>query len=620
MQKHDKVKAQLDKSQASLAKYKSQGNNYDDLNGKLRELQTIHEQSKAKRLADIQALEKQLRNIEGEKLSSDQSAKRLKALLREKDDEVRKLEANLKAQNEEMTARAESEEREARNTIEALQRGSSEEVESLRTRMWELEVALSQNEGELQESQSQVTALHRAGFRLAKSLSDAVDASEDRRLACDLAKIETRRWKAVVEQSREEERSQRMELDGLRAEKQTWRDQEDWLWDEIDSLRRMISNHAGNWQEDAAAARNECEVEDNVASSFKEVEAAQISINLQIDQMLLDDERGRTSTLERDLRNNQEELLRSLEQAKSAVATQEQSREMLEKAELRISRLDLDLRAMVEEAGSRKKEVMEMRRHDEDQKRELEALQKENRRLEDVHRSHAAQLSHLSIREEAWTAERAELLDSLYEAAAVRDAFDKLQHQMSILAGRSELFEEEASQLAAINAELASHTNPNQKIVYLDRIRRDLSEKREECIELRVERDEQRERADRLEEEVRMYRSVEVTLEERPRAKFTRVERIPSASLSASNKVPLSKSNRVLKDSRSSTMNTYDHEGQLRGKKEDTLLMKHPHLRRGHGDLQHQKAPSTSLDDDESGENTGEEGELTLQDLERNRA
>lgn len=617
MQKHDKVKAQLDKTQSSLSKYKSQGNNYEHLTAKLQELQAIHEESKAKRLADVQALEKQLRQVEGDKLTSDKVVARLKEQLRGKEEEIRRSNIEADQQIEELTQKFRREEEKARKTIEALKSGSSQEVETLRTRVSDLQDALADVEDQHEETESQVAGLQRTGLQLARHMNSAIDANEVRRLASHLVRIETRRWKSVAEQSQAEGRAQMKELDELEAEREAWRNQEVQLLQDVESLRRALyQDNSEEERFDTAAVDSE---EDEMA--LLRVRSVQADIDSQIDRMQLDDERQRAESFKEELAVAHEHLLASMVDAHASKTSYEQSRKTLEEVQARNEHLGSDLKRLTEEEDAKTKEVKELRRIDEARQSEIEVLRKENRRLEEVQKSHTTRLSHLAMREEAWLTERAELLESLSEAAAVRVAFDKLQHQMSILAGRSELFEEEAAQLAALNAELASHTNPNQKIVYLDRIRRELDEKRGEVVELRVERDELREKADRLEEEVRVFRSVEVGLDERPRAKFTRVGRVPSASLRASESVKetskaasLAKSSRVMKESTSSAINTI--EGQGREKKEDTLLLKHPHLRRGAGAPRKHVAQASTLNGDDDEEANGEEeGELTLQDL-----
>lgn len=56
------------------------------------------------------------------------------------------------------------------------------------------------------------------------------------------------------------------------------------------------------------------------------------------------------------------------------------------------------------------------------------------------------------------------------------DAYKRLHEEVEALVQRNELVEREAENMSRFNAEILGHTNPNQKIHYLDRIRRDLAE------------------------------------------------------------------------------------------------------------------------------------------------
>ena len=49
-------------------------------------------------------------------------------------------------------------------------------------------------------------------------------------------------------------------------------------------------------------------------------------------------------------------------------------------------------------------------------------------------------------------------------------------NEVNALVDRNELAEEEAQKLSKFNAELLSHKNPAQKILYVDRIRQELAD------------------------------------------------------------------------------------------------------------------------------------------------
>ena len=64
----------------------------------------------------------------------------------------------------------------------------------------------------------------------------------------------------------------------------------------------------------------------------------------------------------------------------------------------------------------------------------------------------------------------------LADAERYREAYQNLVDEVGVLAARNELAESEAHRLSRFNAEILGHTNPAQRIVYLDRVRRELAE------------------------------------------------------------------------------------------------------------------------------------------------
>ena len=74
----------------------------------------------------------------------------------------------------------------------------------------------------------------------------------------------------------------------------------------------------------------------------------------------------------------------------------------------------------------------------------------------------------------------------LSDAERYRDAYHKLLDEVGVLAARNQLAESEANRLSQFNAEILGHTNPAQRIVYLDRVRRELAETKQ--VRLRYSR------------------------------------------------------------------------------------------------------------------------------------
>ena len=64
----------------------------------------------------------------------------------------------------------------------------------------------------------------------------------------------------------------------------------------------------------------------------------------------------------------------------------------------------------------------------------------------------------------------------LTDAERYREAYHKVLDEVGVLAARNQLAESEANRLSQFNAEILAHNNPAQRIVYLDRVRRELAE------------------------------------------------------------------------------------------------------------------------------------------------
>src|SRR5579863_3802633 len=64
----------------------------------------------------------------------------------------------------------------------------------------------------------------------------------------------------------------------------------------------------------------------------------------------------------------------------------------------------------------------------------------------------------------------------LTDAERYRGAYHNLVDEVGVLVARNQLAESEANKLSQFNAEILAHNNPAQRIVYLDRVRRELAE------------------------------------------------------------------------------------------------------------------------------------------------
>ncbi|KZW00268.1 hypothetical protein EXIGLDRAFT_761881 [Exidia glandulosa HHB12029] len=146
------------------------------------------------------------------------------------------------------------------------------------------------------------------------------------------------------------------------------------------------------------------------------------------------------------------------------------------------------------------------------------------------------------MREEALQAEVDGLRDALAATAPYEQLFTDAVHTLKEAAARNALAEAETERLSRFNAEIISHANPQNRIFYLDRIRRQLAEaqqaspklparRRRKVILSARDRDELEEENEALRHELGLYKSVPVEM--KMRTTMTRVVRAPATARSS---------------------------------------------------------------------------------------
>ncbi|KAH9979067.1 hypothetical protein BGW80DRAFT_1282734 [Lactifluus volemus] len=192
----------------------------------------------------------------------------------------------------------------------------------------------------------------------------------------------------------------------------------------------------------------------------------------------------------------------------SARAELESTRKQLEEASSSLSAVRASEAALIQE-------VKELRTQNKEQTTaHKQALQKEK------------ETSAGSLAEEELRAEISQLTVDLTDAERYREAYHKLVDEVGILAARNQLAESEANRLSQFNAEILAHNNPAQRIVYLDRVRRELAEtKQVHVVVVTRERDAAGAQVESLQRELSLYLSVPA--EGKPRTTLTRVARTP---------------------------------------------------------------------------------------------
>ncbi|OJT10266.1 hypothetical protein TRAPUB_13220 [Trametes pubescens] len=121
-----------------------------------------------------------------------------------------------------------------------------------------------------------------------------------------------------------------------------------------------------------------------------------------------------------------------------------------------------------------------------------------------------------------------QLGSDLAEAERYEEAYNALLAEVDALVLRNALAEDEAEALSKHNAELLGHHNPAQRIMYVDRIRRELHDTKQKLLAATRDRDGALADNDELRHELGLYKSVAVPQDVKPRTTITRVGRVPS--------------------------------------------------------------------------------------------
>ncbi|KAL1742077.1 hypothetical protein HDZ31DRAFT_44065 [Schizophyllum fasciatum] len=125
------------------------------------------------------------------------------------------------------------------------------------------------------------------------------------------------------------------------------------------------------------------------------------------------------------------------------------------------------------------------------------------------------------------------LTAELEKAVEYKEAYEQLVEDAHVLASRNEIAEAEARQLMKANADILGHSNPSQRIVYVDKIRNELHGARQEIARLRVEREALINKHEAVLQELDSYKSVMVPFDGRPKTHMTRVARMPLTNRAA---------------------------------------------------------------------------------------
>ncbi|KAL5507183.1 hypothetical protein ACEPAH_6639 [Sanghuangporus vaninii] len=473
---------------------------------------------------EIQEREKQI--LELQTALSTEKQRSLKAESKARDDRMKleKAAREVRAKNtivEQRLERVQAELKEAVSRRSALERESSSTSHSLTTRVYELEEALK---------------LATDQYSLLFSTSTSLAVYEELKLEAARLRLQVARLERKLGNSEE----QVYELAQLVRQSQTTNDL---LSEQLQELYTELE-----WR---------CSESNSL--SLPMLAPADDGLEAEVDEFLLDEARDREDEQEQLLDVAQIQLRLGRESSRSLIEHLSSTEHQLtnERAEAtrlkgKLSEKDTVITKLSQESETHKKgcdelqaklaahssEIFSLQTKLTDSEKRLlaaesrartelakreELLRKEkeltNRLQSTVHKSKMA--------EDALKDEIEQLSSELASADAYREAYQSIAEEMRGLVARNALAEDEANRLSAFNAEILSHRNPTQKILYVDRIRRELAETKQKLVLSHRDQESAVSEIATLREELAMYKSVTVPYEGKPRTAMTRVRRIP---------------------------------------------------------------------------------------------
>ncbi|KAI0675174.1 hypothetical protein C8Q78DRAFT_1075491 [Trametes maxima] len=240
-----------------------------------------------------------------------------------------------------------------------------------------------------------------------------------------------------------------------------------------------------------------------------------------------------TSVLGKELTDLRNQLDQRTGELAAAQATHSQLSESLQRAQADHAEAQ---RMLAENTAS----LAEVKAHEESFKKQLETAQAESRaevarieqnlqREKEAGQRLSAAVHKAKQAEQFLRSEVEQLSTDLADAERYEEAYNNLLAEVDALVVRNALAEEEAQRLSKYNAEILGHHNPAQRIMYVDRIRRELHETKQKLLVSTRDREAVLADNDELRHELALYKSVAVPDGFKPRTNITRVGRIPAA-------------------------------------------------------------------------------------------
>ncbi|KAI0769742.1 hypothetical protein BD413DRAFT_556547 [Trametes elegans] len=298
-----------------------------------------------------------------------------------------------------------------------------------------------------------------------------------------------------------------------------------------DALGVSVDREAFHKLEDRLAAV----AEEQLADKSRTLDAVTTDLALwdTLDRLQRDSLLFHGSVLSNELNNTHAQLEQRATELITANAAQAQLSESLQQAQASHAETQ---RMLAENTAS----LAEAKAREESCKKELEIAKAESRaevarveqnlqREKEASQRLSAAVHKAKQAEQFLRSEVEQLSADLAEAEKYEEAYNNLLAEVDALVVRNALAEEEAQRLSKYNAEILGHHNPAQRIMYVDRIRRELHDTKQRLLMSTRDREAVLADNDELRHELELYKSVGVPDGAKPRTTITRVGRVPSA-------------------------------------------------------------------------------------------
>ena len=547
-QREAKLKLALEKWEKNGSSLKEKNSKLSSLETRLGELQKVHEESKAKRQRENHELQQQLdAEKEKRKQSETKSQAELEALRQRLDKADRQLEAR-------------------EQSLQDAHKEAQQLADQLDTLTEQNSIIQRENTKQDLRAKEQLKAL-RQELDQARSEAESVRAESQAKRSAETSALSAQlaEQQAALQEADQERQQLQQELDTADEEAQL-------AADELEHNLTVLARAAGQAVQavkDEAAAKQADLIEQLFASRNRVIELetlvnermAQIQELVAVVKQVQEDRDGAKQLAASSI-DDLDQMLEERAQDRMVAAADDkdvyeqlgridklefeaqEANANLRAAGIKLVELRSQLQASQAESASRQAQIEALTNQmgkSEASQAEIQAAQeaaaeakRELKVQQEANRSMSSALSNARVAEQASKDERDRMAQMLGEASKYEALYTELCQQTRHLLERHALAEEEKASLSALNASLLSHTNPFQKIMYMDRIRRELDDVKQENVTIKLQLEEAEARAADYETELRSYKAIDAPLSMRPRASVTRIHRAHTHALAMS--------------------------------------------------------------------------------------